>query len=208
MWCQGPSHCFRTLILRGADLATLAVVKRVLRHSLHVLQCMRLEALYAYLPLTLLPLLCINSLGCRYMSANRADLEFDSCTVHNAPASLFFSSDSFLLPSKTKRIETGESAAGETERPAADVAVLLSTSPAIACIVKPSMMTHVAAAALGGEGGVGIGKFKRFDNLARMWALPSISAPPPPPSGDLLLDDEGEGGGQGEWMFAEEFTCM
>ena len=92
MFCQGNPHSFKTLILRGADLATLAVLKNVLRYSLHVLQvrfaaaaaaaaaaanvmhpchtkqCLRLEALY--------------------MNANKADLEFDTCNTSPHPTIL------------------------------------------------------------------------------------------------------------------------
>ncbi len=44
MSCQCQAHRFRTLILRGADLSTLAAVKRVLLYGLHVLQVIDADA--------------------------------------------------------------------------------------------------------------------------------------------------------------------
>jgi hypothetical protein len=47
MCCQGRPHSFRTLIIRGADLVTLAVVKQVLRYGLHALQVIAVAAAVA-----------------------------------------------------------------------------------------------------------------------------------------------------------------
>jgi hypothetical protein len=47
MFCKGLPHSFRTLIIRGSDLATLAVLKRVLSYGLHVLQVAAHAAAFA-----------------------------------------------------------------------------------------------------------------------------------------------------------------
>ena len=82
MFCQGDPHSFKTLILRGADLATLAVLKHVLRYSLHVLQVRFAAAAAANVMHPCHTKQCLR-LEALYMNANKADLEFDTCNTYN-----------------------------------------------------------------------------------------------------------------------------
>ncbi len=87
----GQPQSFRTLILRGGDLHTLAVVKRVLRYGLHALQVIwSIGAVVIGAAATAAAAVCWCPLQCMrlealYLNANKADLDFDSCNPTTHP---------------------------------------------------------------------------------------------------------------------------
>ncbi len=89
-----------------------------------------------------------------------------------------------------------------------DVAVLLSTSPAIASIIKPSAAPnkYTSAPPPSGDKALGPGKFKKFETLPRMWAFPSMQLPLAKKT-ESLIDDEDGAAAQQSWQYSEVFTC-